>query len=51
MAAKLLPPPEPDEIVPSLSEQLQVGIEVEPLRLPRAVRPETQTIVQVVVDM
>ncbi|HEU4907557.1 MAG TPA: hypothetical protein VFT17_01700 [Propionibacteriaceae bacterium] len=51
MAAKLLPSPEPDEIVPSLSKQPQVRIEIELLRLFRAVRPETKTIMQVVVDM
>ena len=51
MPLKLLPPPEPDEVVTALGQQLQIGIEVEPFRIFGAIVARTQPVMKVVVDM
>jgi hypothetical protein len=51
VATKLFPTPESNEVVTSLSEQLQVSVEVEPLGVFWALTPKTQPVVKVVVDM
>jgi hypothetical protein len=51
LATKLLPTPKPNEVVTSLSEELQVRVEVEPLGVFWALTPKTQPVVKVVVDM
>jgi hypothetical protein len=51
MPLKLLPPPEPDEVVTAIGQQLQIGVEVEPFRVFGAVVARTQPVVKVVVDM
>jgi hypothetical protein len=51
MATKLLPPPQPDEVVTSLGKQVQVRGKVESFRFFGAIAARTQTVVEVVVDM
>ena len=48
---ELLPAPEADEVVAVIGQPAQVGIEVEPIRLVRALRAGTHAIVEVVVDV
>ena len=51
LAPKLFPAPEANEVVTPLSEQPQVGVEVEPFWVFWAIAPQPQPIVEVVVDM